>query len=72
MESFPEEEAYQPILETVLPLTKKVRHVLTPIKLSNSSITRETVIRHTSNLKTANELIHKVIHENRGKGRSEV
>ena len=64
MESFPKEEAYQPILGKLLPLTRKVGHVLTPTQLSNSSLTQEMVIRHTSNLKAANELIQKVICEN--------
>ena len=72
MENFPKEEAYQPILETVLPLTRKVRHVLTPVKLSDSSLKQETVIRHTSSLKAANKLIHKVIHENCVKNKLEV
>ena len=72
MESFPEEEAYQPIIETGLPLTRKVGHVLTPIQLSNGSLTQETVIRHTSNIKAANELTLKVIRENRGNNRLEV
>ena len=44
MENFPIEEAYPPIPETILPQTRKVRHVLTPVKPSGDYLKQETVI----------------------------